>query len=482
MPIDRIVIAGGGVAGWMTASALARATPCTVTVVDAGGQDISLGYPSHAEPTLPSIVAFFDNSGMNEDQFLRTAHGSFTLGRALSGWGGAGQPGFHPYGDMGASIGPVAFHQLATHLRGKGETVNLANYTIAALCAQTGRFSRPPADARSVLSTMDYGIHVELRGLVAALRSDALACGAVAQDGEVLGAEMTDTGLIEAVVTTDNHRIKGDLFIDCTGAPGALIAGMLGVRYESWAHWLPCDRIASTLHPTAQTPAPFTHVDAQRGGWQRFVALQDFECETRCYQSAYSDDDPAATPLASGRRAAPWVANCIAIGGAAAVVDPLASTSLHLIQSAISRLIRLFPHDRTAPIEAIEYNQHSVQEIECARDFAIAHYKLNGRRGEPFWDACRAMAVPDRLGHKIALYQSCGRTALHDGEVFEDNDWIALFDALGVRPHRCDALVNGIAGDAIDAHFTRLRDVMLKAVASVPPHSDYIRQHVRHSA
>ncbi len=468
MPVETIIIAGGGIAGWMTAAVLARKTRCQITVIDQGGDDISLGYHSLAEPTLPSTPEFLANIGFDENQILRATGGTFTLGRAVAGWTD-GPPGFHGYGDIGARIGAIAFHQLVAGLRAQGKQVNLANYTLSALCAQTGRFTRPPDDMRSVLSTMAYGIHVDTARFAAALAADARANGVQRHEGEIDDVEIDPDRLIKSISTKCGERIAGDFFIDCTGADSRLIGQALGASFESWAAWLPCNNFESRVAPTDAAPAPYTHIEAHSSGWRRFVPLQAGEVETVA--------STGGTQI-SGRRDAFWIGNCVGIGGAGALIDPIASTSLHLLQSAITRLVGFFPHAAQSPIEATEFNRQSVQELERARDYAILHYTLNARLGDPFWDECRKVDTPAQLAHQIALFESCGRLALHDGEVFEESDWVALFDLLGVRPRRFDALVGGISLPAIEQHFAKLRDVMLKAVASMPTHAAYIKANI----
>jgi tryptophan 7-halogenase len=468
MPIDRIVIAGGGIAGWLTAAALARKLTCAVHVVDAGGDDVSLGYRTLAEPSMPSTPEFLRNMGLDEDALLRASRGTFTLGRALAGWTDQAA-GFHPYGDIGAGIGAASFHQLVAALRNQGQQINLANYALSALCAQAGRFTRPADDVRSVLSTIDYGIHVDVARYADALNADAQAHGVNVHDGAVDAVEVGDDGLIAAVTTNHGVRITGDLFIDCTGASAALIGGALRVPFEDWSHWLPCDAFDSVFQVTDCVPAPYTHIEAHSSGWRRFIPLQGGEVIMVGSSGGVNK---------SGRRTSLWQGNCIAIGGAAALLDPLASTSLHLVEQAITRLIRFFPHARQPGVEATEFNRNGAEELERARDFTILHYKLNGRVGEPFWDDCRAVAAPEPLAQKISLFESCGRTALRDNEAFEDGDWIALFDHLGVRPRRHDTAANGIPRHVITEHLGKLREVMLKAVATVPTHGDYIRTHI----
>jgi tryptophan 7-halogenase len=473
MPIERIVIAGGGVAGWMAASVLARAlvhSPVTITVIEQRGIDDSLGIAQPVEIMLPATCAASAALGYDEDILIRATRGGFLLGTALSGWSGAPAPAFLPFGEIGAAMGPVAFHQLAARVRSEGTAVNLANYALGALCAQTARMARPALGDRSVHSTLAYGVSVDSAAFAATLKSNAIARGVAVVTGPIVRAEMNEDGLTTALISDGGEAVPGDLFVDATG-PQTAFQG----AFEDWSQWLPCDRAVAVLRRTGENPLPYLHVEAHEAGWQGFSALRDAIAETFVYRADAMPDGPDATSFRAGRRTAPWRGNVVAIGGAAAVIDPLAGAQLHLTQSAIMRLLTLIPNDRACRAEAAEYNRQTIEELDGVRDYEILHYKGNGRVGQPFWDQCRAMAVPDRLAHKIALFESCGRVAIHDGETFEEPQWIALFDALGYRPRRYDTLANGIERARIDDHFARIRDVMLKAVGTMPTHGDYLR-------
>jgi tryptophan 7-halogenase len=476
-PIETIVIAGGGVAGWLAAAALARRTRCRIRVIEQGGVDDSLGIPFRAEPTLPSAPHFFRQMGFDEDVLLRAGSGSFALGRALVGWR-AGGPAFHPYGDTGAPMGPIGFHHLVHRLRAEGESVNLANYALAALCAQAGRFARPAAEDASVLSTLDYGLHLDVAELRETMKADALSRDVSAADGAISGVQLGDAGLIDSLTLQGGELVAGDFFLDCSGPTASLVGHMPGARFEDWSHWLPCDAALISTAPDELAPLPFGSVEAHPAGWRATTALQGRAGEAvLCASAVVSGFEAGSYRFVQGRRATPWQGNCLALGGAAAVIDPVASTQIHLAGNAIARLLSVFPHDRACRTEAAEYNRQTCEELDNARDFAILHYKANRRIGDPFWDDCRLMQVPDRLAHKIALYESTGRIALHDEESFESSDWIALFDAMNVQPRSYDAMADAIDPARIGDHLAQVRAVMLKAVASLPTHGDYLRAH-----
>lgn len=470
MPINDIVIMGGGVAGWLTALTLACKTNCAITLVDTGGTDDSLGIPCAIEPTLPSIAALHDLLDLDSVSLAIETGSSFALGRALSNWTKASAVAFHAYGEVGASLGPMGFQHLVARLRHQGQAINFANYSVNALSAQSGRFAPPPANSRSVLSTMAFGLHLNIAEYRTNVQQQATARGVTTHQGCPSNIILDADGLIATIALDNGTSITGDLFIDCSGQSRLLMRCLPPFPYEDWSRWLPCDQARSNLAP-AIAPPLYTHIDAHQMGWHRFTSTQSAVEEV--FLSAGQSSD--GYMFQSGRLAESWVGNCIAIGGSAAIIDPIASTQMHLATQAICRLLRLFPHDRHGSIERSEFNRQTAEEQENARDFAIFHYKCNARAGDAFWDDCRAMAVPDRLAHKIALYESCGRIALHDEESFEAWDWIAAFDAFGILPRSYDHLANGIAMQRIEAHLAQVRAIMLKAVETMPMQHDFLK-------
>lgn len=471
MPIEKIVIVGGGVASWLAALALARKTACAITLLDTGGIDDSLGVPLAVETTLPSISKLHGLLGLDEEKIVRQTGSSYTLGRALSNWTPPAGAAFHPFGEVGASLGPVGFQHLVARLRSDGQSVSLANYSLGALCAQSGRFAPSPASTRSVLSTMEYGLHLNVAEYRDYLKREASALGVVTLPGSPTEIILDDQGIIPTLVIDTGEIIAADLFLDCSGPARLISSKMPQSGFEDWSEYLPCNHVRTSASPSSAPPPLYAHIDAHESGWQRFTSSRTLLEEVVVSQTA----DPDGHLFNSGRTEKPWADNCIAIGGAAAIIDPLSSTQMHLVGTAIARLLKLFPHDRSAPVEAAEYNRQTIEELENARDFAILHYKCNGRTGEAFWDERRAMAIPERLAHKIALYESCGRVALHDEESFEAWDWISVFDALGIRPRSYDSMANGIPLDRIEAHLAQVRNVMLKAVGSLPTQHDYLQ-------
>lgn len=494
LPPKRIVIAGGGLAAWMAAAALTKAVNLadySICVIGTGGDDDAPF--GAADATLPSLAGIDDAPGLDEDAIVAETGGSFTFGIALSGWSAPDTTYFHPFGSVGAGLGPVPFHHLVLRLRRDGIPLRLANYSLAALAAQAGRFARPGPDPRSVLSSCEYGLHVDCGTLTGILRTTAESAGVSYLSDSLGQVEHASDGAVAALITRNGKRIEGDLFLDCTGVGARLIADASDAEWEDWSAWLPCDRILSASMDTREAPPPYSHAEAHRAGWVRHLPMQGKVLLTALHQSDVSSDDeafdrlrksagnseladPRSASVRFGRRRIAWHRNCVALGAAAALIDPVGITNLHLLRSAIGRLLRLLPGSRCPGAEAAEYNRQIALQLDHARDFAMLHYKLNGRRGESFWDACRAMPVPPSLDYKMRLFESRGRVAMYDEEPLEAASWINLFDEHGMRPRRYHPIADGFNAADLEAHVQRARDIMIDELGKMPLHSDYLSQ------
>jgi tryptophan halogenase len=476
----------------MAATALAKAVKLgdwSICVVcdDAA---VSLAPYDVADATLPLPRSCHAALELDEDQLVARIGGSFTYGIALAGWSDPAATYFHPFGSVGAGLGPVAFHHLAMRLRQEGFPLRLANYSLAALAAQAGRFCRPAQDPRSVLSTCQYGLHVDCVQLAELLRAEAEALGVARVPEALRSVERADDGTITAIRTAGAARVEGDLFLDCTGSEARLMDDSGDAGWVDWSSWLPCSSVVSARTGSRHSPPPYSLAAADSAGWVRHLPMQGRTWLVGFHDPAYSSteevvdalrksaqtdlEDVRQGALRFGRRTEAWQGNCLALGGAAVLIDPLATTNLQLLRTAIDRLLRLLPAERSARVEALEYNRLTALQLDNARDFAALHYKLNGRHGEPFWDARRAMSVPETLEYKMRSYESRGRVAMYDEEPLEEVSWLNLFDEHGVRPRRYSPLADGFTLAELRAHVGRVRTIMLEELASMPLHADYL--------
>lgn len=474
----RIVIAGGGVSGWTAAAVLARTLGRdhgSIRVLGDEGEDGA----ELALATLPSARDFHPFLGLAEDELMAAAGGSFRLGTRFGGWAGPDSAFFQPFGDTGAMLQQVGFHHHLLRLGGRrGE-----DFALAALAARAGRFTRPSPDPRSVLSTLDYGLHLEARPYAEVLRACAGRLGAVQVEGGIAAVERSGEG-IAALVTDAGDRIEGDLFIDATGARGRLIGEALGVPMIGSG--LPFDRRRDAVVGVAEAPAPNTEAMARPEGVLRTVPLQGRAGISLIYASEDTTDEAASqmlhdtgvsAPLVFGRRERAWADNCIAVGGAAGQVDPLGLASLHLLHAGLLRLTVLFPHHGEAPAARAEYNRLVGLESDRLGDFMLAHFKTNGRLGEPAWDRCREAPAPEALAHKIGLWQSRARTPMLDLETFPEAAWSALFQAQGISPRRHDPFADAMDEAQLRTVLDRMSRAMADAVQTMPSHGDFIAAH-----
>lgn len=449
---------GDGVAGALAAAMLARAG-AAVTRVPTGCGGTGLG------PFGEAVMALPDFHASAVGQALPPVPGaSFSLGVAFGGWAAGGPAWFLPFGDTGAPLGTLPFAQVAARLRAKGHPVRLADFSLAAMAAQAERFAPPSPDPRSPLSTLAAGVHYPAGALAAAL--DALANAALtAPLAEVMLADDRIAGLTLA----DGARVEADLFVDATGEAARLI-GRLGGPWESWNGWLPCNRAASLVERKPQAPPPYAFHVAGPHGWTAMTPLAGARVTTAMSVNG------AGAAYDNGVRREAWRGNCVAIGAAAGVIEPVLGTPLLLAHNAVQRLIGLLPREADARIEAAEFNRLHASEHERVRDAAVALWATNGRQGEPLWDAARNRA-PEPLDWKLNLYASRGRVPLYDDELFTREDWTAILDGQGLRPRRADPLASAVSDEAVLAHAARLRERLTAAVRAMPSHADQLRRY-----
>lgn len=490
--IGRIVILGGGSSGWMSAAALSRATygqiPIELIESDA------IGTVGVGEATIPPIRQFNQLLGIDENEFLVATGGTFKLGIEFVNWTRVGQRYFHPFGRFAPDFDSVPLHHYWLSERARGSTVPFEEYAMAWIAARAGRFDRPLADRRLVLSTHDFAYHFDAGLYAKFLRGYAERRGVVRTEGEATGVQLRSTdGFIEAVVLKDGRQVHGDLFIDCSGFRAVLIGAALGSRYEDWRQWLPCDRAVTVGGAVGPELPPYTRSIAGAAGWQWRIPLQHRMGNGHVYCSGYLRDEEAAATLlenlesaplgeprlirfTTGVRREPWSRNCVAIGLAAGFLEPLESTALHLVQSALMRLLALFPDRDCDPLLVREFNRLTVTEYERIRDFLVLHYHAQERH-EPMWRATRAMAIPETLQYKIDQFRHSGRIVAEPLELFQNSNWLAVMLGQEVWPARQHPLVGLNTGIDAKAYLASIHEVLQRAADSLPTHRQYIERH-----
>ncbi|MFC4723787.1 tryptophan 7-halogenase [Glycocaulis abyssi] len=479
-----ILIAGGGVAGWLIALASARALLPLGTQISVthDGADESLGSHTLALSTLPGIQDHHHALGIDDIAALRAARGSFKLGESYTGWT-TGGTAILPYGDTGADVGPVRFHQQLMRLGTRVRDMDLAAFSLAGSAARLGRFAPPSPDPASILSTLDFGLHLESGGYARHLRDAALKAGATAVEGCVVSAERGADGRLTAAVLDDGRKISADLFIDATGERAALISGVLGVAWESWA--VPgLDQIASALADDSASPSPLTRNEAIGAGWQRSMPLYKATASQIIFSSGEMDDDAAVKRLGGnanisafnpGRRGTPWSANCLAIGAAACIPDPLASAEHHLAASAALRFLKLVPHEGGGVVEAREYCRVFAAETSSARDFTALFYTAQTREETP-WKAARTLEPSAELTRHRALFDARGRIPRSEDGLYNEAMWAAAFIAARVEPRDHDPLANGLNEAALKQRCEQVRQLVANTAQRLPAHGDMLAQ------
>jgi tryptophan 7-halogenase len=490
--IRTIVIVGGGTAGWMAAAMLSQfaGENVTITLVESD----SIGTVGVGEATIPQIHHFNAALGINEAEFVSATNGSFKLGIEFVDWARPGHRYMHAFGQVGRGLGFVPFHHYWLRHLGKGGQSALADYSPCAIAGWENRFA-PAADAPGRLpSGVSYAYQFDAALYAAFLRRYAEARGVVRTEGRIVDvAQDPLDGSVASVRLENGDSISGDLFIDCSGFRGLLIEGALKAGYEDWSHWLPCNRAMAVPCESVSPLTPYTRSTARDAGWQWRIPLQHRTGNGYVYCSDYISDDEAAAKLlanldgaplgdprplrfTSGKRKRAWVKNVVALGLASGFMEPLESTSIHLVQAGIARLIELFPHGAFAEADIAEFNRQTDFEWEAIRDFIALHYHMTERQG-PLWDRTRQMDLPTGLARKLALFRSGGRIVREHEELFTEVGWLQVLIGQGVMPTAYHPFANQLSDADLDEFLSLARRHARGVASAMPDHSAFIARH-----
>jgi len=485
-----IIIVGGGTAGWMTAAALARfcGHGWQVTLVESD----DIGTIGVGEATIPAIRTFNNALGIDEAAFLAETQGTYKLAIAFDGWGGFDQHYLHAFGLVGRGLGLLPFHHYWLRARAAGRAQPLGAYALNAVAAEANRFAHVARPDGSPLPPMPYAYHFDAGLYAAYLRRYAEARQVTRREGKIERVERDgESGNVTAVVLEDKTRIAGDLFVDCSGFRGLLIEQALETGFEDWGQWLKCDRAVAVPCARVDPLTPYTRVTARRAGWQWRIPLQHRTGNGYVHCSAHiSEDEATAILLANldgealaeprtlrfraGKRKRFWNRNVVAIGLASGFIEPLESTSIHLIQTGINRLLDFLPNGPVAGADRDAFNRLSDFEIDRIRDFVILHYYANGRTGEAFWDGLRTMGLPEPLADRIAMFRASGRAIREHDELFDVPGWVQVMIGQGILPATHHPLADELRGEQLDGFLGTIAQAFQADCAKMREHGEFV--------
>lgn len=493
MHIERICILGGGTAGWMAASALShkfKGLPVAITLVESE----EIGTVGVGEASLPHIRSFNNTLGIDEATFMRSTEATFKLGIEFVNWGRMGDRYIHPFGDFGPNVNGIPFYQFWLKLKQQGDTSRLDEYSFPIMAAEAGRARHPSPDLSKIESTFGYAYQFDASLYARFLRKFSEANGVVRNEGKVVDTTLDpQTGFVRSITLNDGRLIAADLFVDCSGFRGVLIEQALQSGYDDWSQWLPCNRALAVPCESRDPLTPFTRATARTGGWQWRIPLQHRTGNGHVYCSDFISDDEATRQLMenldgpaladpkplffkTGRRKKFWNKNVVALGLAGGFLEPLESTSIHLIQEGITELLQIFPDKRFIESDIDEYNRRMGLNFERVRDFLLLHYVANQRNDSEMWRHFQNMTLPDSLQEKINAWLSRGHIIKYEFGVFLPPSWIAVMLGQNLIPRGYDRRVDAAPDDAIAANAAAIRRDVQRAVAETPMHAAFISQ------
>ncbi len=484
---------GGGTAGWLTAASLVahfKNTGLAITVIESS----AIGNVGVGEATIPSIRRSYQALGLSDAEVIEATNATAKLAIKFDGWKQPGDHFFHPFGLYGQQVNQVAFHHYWLKLNRLGIDHDISQYSLAVAMARAHKFTPPPSNPQSPLAIYNWALHFDATLFGQLMKKTAQSHGVRAVDGIIEQVKQhPETGFITELVLENGQRFAGDLFLDCSGFIALLIGRTLNVGYEDWSHWLGADT-AIAVQSELDTPdniPPYTQAVAHSAGWQWKIPLQDRQGNGHVYASNYVNDEQALEQLTGnikgklttepktikfqpGRRTVAWSKNCIALGLSAGFLEPLESTSIALIETAIEKIKLLFPDRHCDALLRDEFNQMTALEYERVRDFIILHYKLNGRSGEAYWQDCRENSIPDALAHKMALFKARGHLVKYRWEMFQNPSWLALYSGLDYLPEHYDFAADNFSQDYLGSAFKAMRHSIQSTVSDATSHNDFL--------
>ena len=485
--IKKVVIAGGGTAGWMAAAGITKLIGKNLEVILVESDDIpTVGV---GEATIPSLHTFHQLLGINEQEFMAATNATFKLGINFENWRDVNKDYLHSFGFLGQGCWAAGFQHFWLKGRDRGLVSDIGNYVPEHLGAREGKFGVMAGQERNHAYHLDAGLYAKF------LQKIAIKNGCLRIEGKIGKVTLDEeSGFIDSLTLDSGQVIEGDLFIDCTGFRGMLIEEALHTGYDDWSHLLPCDSAIAVQTEMVSQPIPYTRAIARDAGWQWRIPLQNRTGNGFVFCSKYLSDDeatkilleniegkrlnePRVIKFKTGQRRKRWNKNCIAMGLSSGFIEPLESTGIHLFQKAILRLLLLFPSQGIKQSDVDEYNLQTKEEADNIKDFIVLHYHLTERNDTPFWRYCKTMDVPESLKHRMALFKESAQVYERDEDLFGDASWVQVMMGQGLMPQGYHPIVDLMGDDELRNFLIKIESGVKRKVQSWPDHNEFIKRY-----
>lgn len=487
--IKRLVIAGGGTAGWMAAALMSKTLGGAVDITLIESEEI--GSVGVGEATIPTLNLYNQFLGLDEREFMAATKATFKLGIEFENWKEKGHRYIHGFGTTGKDHWTAGFQHFWLRGLRDGVAHDYGDYCLEIAAARESKF------AHLANQGMNFAYHLDATAFARFLRQIAEKHGAKRVEGKIVEVGSNgETGFIETLTLASGKVVEGDLFLDCSGFRGLLIEQTLGTGFEDWGHWLPVDRAVPVQTRSVGEPIPYTRSIAHEAGWQWRIPLQHRVGNGIVFCSKYQSEqdaidtlmnniegdvltDPRVLRFRTGTRRKHWNKNVVAIGLSSGFLEPLESTSIHLIQRSIIRLMQMFPHGGISQADENEFNEQTLYEMEHIRDFIILHYHVTNRNDTSFWRHVRTMDIPDTLQHRLDLFRETGRVFRANDQLFQENSWVQVMMGQGLMPEDVHPITDKMSDEEVKTLLAHIRSNVEKTVAQLPSHHDYIQQYCR---
>ena len=491
-PIKKIVVLGGGTSGWVAASILANQFRREVLEVELVESE-DIGTIGVGESTIPPFVGLINNLGIDEKDFIKKTHASFKLGISFPDWTNVGESYFHPFGNIGVRFGVHEFYQAWLKAKAKGHSSSLQDFAPCSVMAKHNKFFPPHQAQNTPIAGASYALHVDASLVAKYLRNYAEERGVTRTEGMVTEVRQKEDGGIASLVLKSGKEIQGDFFIDCTGFYALLIEKTLGVKFESWLNYLPCDRAIAVQTENTGAAIPYTISTARESGWSWRIPLQHRTGNGYVYSSKFCSDDeargkllgfvdgelitePTLIPFRAGVRESIWHKNCLSLGLSSGFIEPLEATAIHVVQRGMDLFLKYYPGMDCARSQIDEYNRRMRMDYEEIRDFIVLHYCLTEREDTPFWQHCKTMDIPPSLAERIELFKAHGNLREGIDELFRAPSWQSVFDGMGLRPAGYCPRVDNLDYKMIEAALQEADEAIRSTVDKLPGHDDFLRK------